>query len=372
MKNALLKLIMFLMVMCFPIFSIVAQHQKEKSQSVWSWFWDLMMEEINYSGNSNNSQNPQELMKDLNLKIGLKGLGKFHIGDNLEWKKPAFNDSNWEKIQVPADWENEGYNGYDGYAWYRLQFDGRSLNPRDIHYLILGFIDDVDETYINGELIGKSGSFPPRNRTAYNSFRKYPVPTDVINFKGKNVISVRVYDEMGNGGIVGGDIGLYVSQKKEDVVLLQNLKGIWKFSKQNKGDFKNPNLNDSDWEDIVVPAYWDNHGYKTFDGTAWYRKEFMLSFKADVNKKYYLVLGRIDDFDETYLNGILIGETIDGKGLGNSESYLKTRIYRIPTALLKTDKNVIAVKVQDIGLDGGIYEGPIGIYEEADLIYIKK
>ncbi|GAA5025583.1 hypothetical protein GCM10011506_10340 [Marivirga lumbricoides] len=311
--------------------------------------------------------------QDLTLAKDLKGAWKFNIGDNIEWKNPYYNDTKWEKVAVPADWENEGFNGYDGFAWYRIHFDGITLNQSELYFLVLGFIDDVDETYINGKLIGKSGSFPPRNRTAYNSHRSYSIPSEAINFKGDNVIAVRVFDEMGSGGIVAGEIGLYTLKKLNSSQMLQNLYGVWKFNKFNKSGFENPELDDSGWEDILAPAYWDNHGYKTLDGTAWYRKHFTLSFKQKPGKKYYLVLGKIDDFDITYLNGKKVGETYDGGGLGNSESFMQTRIYRIPEGLLKENsENVIAVKVIDIGLDGGIYEGPLGIFEEADLVHIRE
>ncbi len=373
MKKTISEILLIGLFLCFPFFSIVAQEQKDEDESMWGWFWNMFAEEMRGNGNSDLPSNPQELMEGLLLRTNLQGLSRFSIGDNLAWKNPTYNDSKWEKIAIPADWENEGFNGYDGYAWYRIHFDGKLLNSRDMHFLVLGFIDDVDEAYINGELIGKSGSFPPRNRTAYQSYRKYPVPSEVINFDGDNVIAVRVYDQMGNGGIVAGDIGLYVSSRAENLRVLQNLNGIWKFKSDSNPDFKRKNLDDSTWENILAPAFWDNHGYKTFDGIGWYRKHFQVSFELKPEKKYYLVLGKIDDFDETYLNGIKIGETNDRRGLGNSLSYLTTRIYKIPTGLLNvSEKNTIAIKVQDIGLDGGIYEGPIGIYEEADLIHIKK
>ncbi|PTB88376.1 glycoside hydrolase, partial [Marivirga lumbricoides] len=173
---------------------------------------------------------------------------------------------------------------YDGFAWYRIHFDGTTLNQSELYFLVLGFIDDVDETYINGKLIGKSGSFPPRNRTAYNSHRSYSIPSEAINFKGDNVIAVRVFDEMGSGGIVAGEIGLYTLKKLNSSQMLQNLYGVWKFNKFNKSGFENPELDDSGWEDILAPAYWDNHGYKTLDGTAWYRKHFTLSFKQKPGK----------------------------------------------------------------------------------------
>ncbi len=373
MKRTIAKILLVIVFLCFTLFPVFAQKQNEDDGSMWSWFWEIFSEEMMGNGNSDRASNPQEMMRGMQLRISLKGLSKFNIGDNLAWKNPTYNDSKWEKIAIPADWENEGFNGYDGYAWYRLHFHGKSLNPKDVHFLVLGFIDDVDEIYFNGKLIGKSGSFPPRNRTAYNSFRKYAVPIEVINFEGDNVIAVRVYDEMGNGGIVAGDIGLYVSKRVEDLLMLQNLNGIWKFNSYDKTNSKNQSFDDSEWEDILVPAYWDNHGYKTFDGIAWYRKHFQLTFKQVPGKRYYLVLGKIDDFDQTYLNGVKIGETNDYKGFGNSQSYLKTRIYKIPAGLLIEDaKNTIAIKVEDVGLDGGLYEGPFGIYEEDDLIHIKK
>lgn len=376
MRSGLRKLFLIICFSVNPIVLILAQQQnhgkKQEEQGLWDWFWEIMSSEMRGMGYSDIEPSPQQVFEDIELKRSLRGLWKFNIGDNLEWKNLYYNDTNWDKIPVPADWENEGFNGYDGYAWYRLHIDGKLLNPTNVYFLVLGFIDDVDETYINGKLVGKSGSFPPRNRTAYNSHRKYAIPSGVLNFEGDNVIAVRVYDEMGNGGIVAGDIGIYSSKRIDHLVLHQNLYGIWKFNKSNRSDFANEHFDDSGWEDISAPAYWDNHGYKTFDGTAWYRKHFQLDFKPQEDKNYYLILGKIDDFDVTYLNGQKIGETNDGGGFGNSEAYLKTRIYRIPKGLLnKNGDNVVAVKVQDIGLDGGIYEGPLGICEESDLVHIR-
>jgi sialate O-acetylesterase len=79
-----------------------------------------------------------------------------------------------------------------------------------------------------------------------------------------------------------------------------------------------------------------------------------------------LMLGRIDDFDEAYLNGERIGKT--GKmpqrasDARESNDYTKLRAYRIPSGLLMPGReNVLAVRVFDRFLHGGIYDGPIGI-----------
>ena len=74
-----------------------------------------------------------------------------------------------------------------------------------------------------------------------------------------------------------------------------------------------------------------------------------------------LVLGRIDDLDETYLNGHRIGRM--GKDRTDLQDYWRVhRAYYIPPEhLAENGKNVIAVQVYDGNVNGGIYEGPVGI-----------
>lgn len=364
-KTTSILVAVLLWAAAFPLFA----QEKNQRDTRWeespkrNWFWDWLFGEDYYTSNHYYTD------EDLERKINLAKYWQFSIGDNPNWASTSYKDHNWERIYVPAKWENEGFNGYDGFAWYRVHFDGRELNSNEAHFLLPGFIDDVDETYLNGKLIGKSGAYPPRFRTAYNSDRKYFIPNEIINFDGDNVIAIRVYDEIQDGGIVGGKPGIYTQKHSE--VLLQSLYGPWKFIPTNNSQFSQPNVDDSKWETLMVPSFWDNQGYRTLDGTAWYRKTFTLDFKPETGKRYYLVLGKIDDFDVTYLNGEKIGATNDGRRLGDSQSFNKIRIYTILEGLLKTtDKNVLAVKVTDIGKDGGIYKGPIGIVEEAGVTKI--
>jgi sialate O-acetylesterase len=66
-----------------------------------------------------------------------------------------YNDDDWSEIKVPARWEDEGYRGYDGFAWYRKKVRVPSVFKNRNVYLELGYIDDVDEVYFNGEKIGQ-------------------------------------------------------------------------------------------------------------------------------------------------------------------------------------------------------------------------
>jgi sialate O-acetylesterase len=299
--------------------------------------------------------------------VNLKGSWKFSIGDDKNWAAYSFDDKNWETIRVPSSWENQGFHGYDGYAWYRKHFMSNDDLKGTNVTLKLGRIDDVDEVYLNGYLIGFSGSFPPDYSTAYNAWREYHIPEKYLLADKDNVIAVRVYDSQLEGGIVEGDIGIF--EDVEAMKLDQDLSGIWKFNTDDDMNWKEEKINDKDWEKILVPGYWENQGYEYYDGFAWYRLSFRMDDKL-LNKKLVLVLGKIDDIDEVYLNGKLIGST------GNMNSrpirydtkseWQLFRGYFIPQDLLQSNKeNVIAVRVYDGYRDGGIYQGPIGFIEQS-------
>jgi hypothetical protein len=315
----------------------------------------------------NNNNNNIDQNENFKTEIDLKGEWKFSIGDDLKWLKPEFNDNNWENIKVPSPWENEGFNGYDGYAWYRKHLNiPLSLKGKSI-YLSMGNIDDCDETYLNGHLIGFAGSFPPDFYTAYNAMRMYPCPQEFINFNGDNVVAVRVYDDQLEGGIISGDIAVKTIEFIQTDI---NLEGQWKFTLGDSSAFKNINYSDRNWENLIVPGYWETQGHNNYDGFAWYRKSFIIP--EDLKSKQLIFLGgKIDDLDQVYLNGVLIGSTGNlGKDLGNDfttrpvfdQEWLKIRAYNIPRSLIIPGKpNVIAVRVYDGYLNGGIYQGPVGI-----------
>ena len=305
----------------------------------------------------------------------LNGYWKFNIGDDIRWASPNYDDSDWERIIVPSRWEDEGYNGYDGYAWYRKYFEVSSKNNDKNLYLSLGVIDDVAEIYINGKLIGSSGSFPPNFRSAYNSKVWLPIPENVLNKKSSNLISVRVYDLQEAGGIYKGDIGIFFSESNLNLIV--NLEGAWKFRAGDNSKWSQISFDDNDWDKLIVPSYWDSQGYDDYDGFAWYRISFNINLNNNsIGDKLILMLGKIDDLDETFLNGRFVGSTgdllispLDGSINGRDNKDFKTfRGYRIKREDLRNGKNVIAVRVYDGRYDGGIYEGPIGIASLKDYL----
>lgn len=133
----------------------------------------------------------------------------------------------------------------------------------------------------------------------------------------------------------------------------------WFFKLGDDPNYKSTDFDDSNWSKIKVPSHWENSGYDSYDGFTWYRLHFPL-LKKDLQKELYLLAGKIDDVDETYLNGKRIGST--GKFPPQAQSaWNQQRVYQIPKGLLE-ENNVLAIRVYDMGAPGGIHSGVLGIF----------
>ncbi len=134
-----------------------------------------------------------------------------------KWWKENTDLSAWKEMKIPTLWEEEGLSGLDGVVWFRKEFElSESQIKKDI-YLHLGMIDDNEETYLNGELVGQT--------KGYNQARIYKIPAEKLKI-GKNVIVVRVTDTGGGGGIYGKADDLFVRAGEEKIA---SLAGSWKY-----------------------------------------------------------------------------------------------------------------------------------------------
>jgi len=160
------------------------------------------------------------LIPSLQAQNLLKFEWKFKTGDNSAWAWAEYDDSAWETIEAGTNWENQGHETYDGFAWYRQQI----FIPEDLRekaaengglILRLARIDDSDVTYFNGQILGSTGGLPPDYETGYGELRAYTVPMDRVGWGAQNTIAVRVYDGGGGGGIVGNPVSLTIKGMEE-------------------------------------------------------------------------------------------------------------------------------------------------------------
>ncbi|MCY7325574.1 MAG: beta galactosidase jelly roll domain-containing protein [Microbacteriaceae bacterium] len=152
------------------------------------------------------------------VNIDLAGDWKFQLGDDPSWSDPGFDDSAWSTLQVPEVDGAPQFADYDGFGWYRLTFDLPASADGTNLVASLGFIDDVDEAYLNGVKIGGSGLMPPEPKSQWFQQRLYPVPAAAPLFGQSNTLAVRVYDMSGGGGWYQGPIGLFSKDAVRDTV----------------------------------------------------------------------------------------------------------------------------------------------------------
>lgn len=107
-----------------------------------------------------------------------------------------------------------------------------------------------------------------------------------------------------------------------------------------------PELDTSDWAEITAPGRWEEQGYDEIDGIGWYRLKIELTAEEIGDSDVMIGLGRIDDSDISWVNGVQIGSTTLSSRL--------LREYVVPAGTLHPGTNVITVRAEDTGGVGGI------------------
>ncbi|MEW5815142.1 MAG: sugar-binding domain-containing protein [Spirochaetota bacterium] len=73
---------------------------------------------------------------------------------DARWMHEKYDDSNWEKIHVPACWQTEGY-AYNGVAWYRTYFPRpEELQSGSRVHLSFAGVDYISDVWLNGHYLG--------------------------------------------------------------------------------------------------------------------------------------------------------------------------------------------------------------------------
>ncbi|MEP6682618.1 MAG: sialate O-acetylesterase [Parafilimonas sp.] len=175
-------------------------------------------------------------------------------------------DTSWHEMTLPNLWENAGYPDLDGIVWLKktisipADWAGKQLK------LDLGPVDDNDVTWFNGKVIDstmKDGSWA--------TDRHYTIPADLVK-AGNNVLSVKVIDNGGGGGIYGKKEQLNIYPADGNASAGINLSGNWLFKiaavKPNTGLGTSPNQPSVLYNGMIAPIV-----PFAIKGAIWYQGE---------------------------------------------------------------------------------------------------
>jgi sialate O-acetylesterase len=126
----------------------------------------------------------------------------------------------------------------------------------------------------------------------------------------------------------------------------------------NKGEalgYADPSTATTDWSQMELPKQIEAAGL-LIDGAIWFRKVVEIP-ESWSGKDLVLNLPPIDDQDVTYFNGAKVGSI----GRETPNSYLVPRKYTVPGSLVRSGRNVIAVRVFDSAGEGGFGGGAMSL-----------
>lgn len=172
------------------------------------------------------------------------------------YKELGFNDSSWPELNEPEVWETQALGEFDGVVWLRKSITLSSNDTGKAATIELGMVDDEDISYINGVEVGRNINWDAK--------RKYAIPAGILK-EGNNVISIRVVDNGGGGGIYGEIENLKLTIGNSSIPL----SGKWKYQVESiKSDFSPnnfPSLLFNAMLNPIIPF--------AFQGVLWYQGE---------------------------------------------------------------------------------------------------
>jgi len=146
-----------------------------------------------------------------------------NLGFEQGWAGVDVSSEGWGDINVPGHWNRSGMN-FSGVVWYRRELDIPDAWAGEDLLLSLGACDKSEWTYFNGEFLGSLTMDDSPN--AWSTPRRYTVPGRLVK-AGKNVVAVRVYSHIYDGGMTGPAALLFVKPAASPQSDAISLAGTW-------------------------------------------------------------------------------------------------------------------------------------------------
>lgn len=116
-------------------------------------------------------------------------------GHLKEFFKPGHDLSRWKKIRMGV-WETQGFQDYDGVAWYTIKFNMPEKMDCNAVEVAFGAVDESAWVWLNGTYLGAHDIGPDGWKEPFSVDC-----TKEILWGKENTLTVRVYDAAYSGGI---------------------------------------------------------------------------------------------------------------------------------------------------------------------------
>ena len=171
---------------------------------------------------------------------------------------PRLDDRAWATLNAPQVWEQQGLPGLDGKVWLRRHVTLTAAEAAGAATLHLGLVDDCDESFVNGQPVGKT--------CGWDTPRAYTLPAGLLR-EGDNLVAVRVTDTGGDGGFHGAPAQL----RLDTAAGTHPLAGTWQARVESLQPVQEPGPND-------LPSLLFNGMVRPFTplavrGVIWYQGE---------------------------------------------------------------------------------------------------
>ena len=124
---------------------------------------------------------------------------KGHFGA-VPFQDAAFADADWKRIRIGDCWEKQGFDGYDGVAWYRVTFTLPEKPAGTLSSeLCFDAVDEEAWVWLNGTYLGQHAE----GTVGWDIPFRFGADAE-LKWGGENTLVVRVGDSTGAGGIWKG------------------------------------------------------------------------------------------------------------------------------------------------------------------------
>jgi hypothetical protein len=154
--------------------------------------------------------------------VTLTGPWKFRVGDDLDWAAAAFDDADWETVDLAAapgahdadvgltgyvpGWMARGHAGYNGYAWYRLRVTVSGAPGERLAIDGPLYVDSAYQLFLDGTLVGGVGDFSGSQPLVFSRRPlMFRLPEAASGAERSVVLAIRTW--MGRGTAGGADAG---------------------------------------------------------------------------------------------------------------------------------------------------------------------